>query len=115
MSITPARIESRLLELSKEIDESHEDLVKAENEYNLAKASLEINMAKSRMKNAHPDLKMTAVMREDQALIDNESNHIRLAQAEAVVKASRANVQRIRTQVDIARSIAVSVRTSMEM
>lgn len=115
MSITPARIESRLLELSKEIDESHESLVTAENEYNLAKASLEINMAKSRMKNSHPDLKMTAVMREDQAIIDNEANHLRLAQAEAIVKATRANVQRIRTQVDIARSIAVSVRTSMEM
>ena len=38
-----------------------------------------------------------------------------MATAEALVRASRANAQRIRTQVDIARSIGTSVRTSMDI
>ena len=115
MSITPQKVEQRLYELSKEIDESHDDLVNAENEYHVAKASYEIAMAKSRMKNSHTDMKMTAIQREDQAIIENGEQHMRLAIAEATVKAMRANTQRIRTQVDIARSISVSVRASLEM
>jgi hypothetical protein len=113
--ITPVKIEQRLYELSKEIDISHGELINAENEYHISKAAFEINMAKSRMKNSQIDMKMTAVQREDQALIENSEAHMKLAIAEATVKAARGNVTRIRTQVDIARSIGTSVRTSMEM
>jgi hypothetical protein len=35
--------------------------------------------------------------------------------SEAVVKATRANMQRIKTQIDIARSVGTSVRSSMEI
>lgn len=113
--ITPQKIENRLYELSKEIDTSHTELVNAENEYHVSKAAFEISMAKSRMKNSHIDMKMTATQREDQALIENSEAHMKLAIAEATVKACRGNVTRIRTQVDIARSIGTSVRTSMEL
>jgi lipopolysaccharide biosynthesis regulator YciM len=113
--ITPVKIEQRLYELSKEIDISHGELINAENEYHVSKAAFEISMAKSRMKNSHIDMKMTAVQREDQALIENSEAHMKLAIAEATVKAARGNVTRIRTQVDIARSIGTSVRTSLEM
>lgn len=115
MSLTPQQVERRLLELSKEIDESHQDLMSAEQTYHVSKASYEISMAKSRMNKSHPDFKLTAVQREDEALIDNAEQHMNLAIAEAAVKAARANVQRIRTQVDIARSVSVSVRASMEI
>jgi hypothetical protein len=115
MSITPQKVEQRLYELSKEVDESHKELVNAENQYHVAKASFEIAMAKSRIKNSHTDMKMTASQREDQALIENGEQSMQLAIAEATVKAMRANTQRIRTQVDIARSISVSVRSSMEL
>jgi hypothetical protein len=37
-----------------------------------------------------------------------------MATVEAMVKASRANAARLKTQVDIARSIGTSVRTSMD-
>jgi hypothetical protein len=67
------------------------------------------------MKNSHSDLKMTATMREDQALIENEAMHLRLAIAEASVKASRANVNRIKTQVDITRSISSSIKATLEL
>jgi hypothetical protein len=53
--------------------------------------------------------------RDDLALLDNESLHTQIGFAEAAVKAARANAMRIKTQVEIARSIGTSVRTSMEI
>ena len=115
MALTPMQVEKRLLDLAKEIDEAHKELVSAESVYHIAKSALEIAMAKSRMSASHPDFKLTSIQREDQALIDNAEQHMQLAIAEAQVKAARANANRIRTQVDIARSISVSVRASLEL
>lgn len=115
MSLTPMQVEKRLIDLSLEIDEAHKDLVACEHKYHTAKASLEIAMARSRMAVAHPDHKLTSAQREDMALIDNADQHMNLSIAESSVKAARANANRIRTQVDIARSISVSVRASMEI
>jgi hypothetical protein len=113
--ITPAQVEKRLVELSKELDEAHTDLIEAENEFHISKAQYEVAMAKSRITNSHPDMKMTATMREDQALLDNELLHTRVALAEAQVKASRANSARLRTQVDITRSVSSSIKSSMDL
>lgn len=115
MSLTPMQVEKRLVDLTKEVDEAHKELVTAEQVYHTRKASLEISMARSRMSVSHPDFKLTSAQREDQALIDNAEQHMELAISEAQVKAARANANRIRTQVDIARSISVSVRASMEL
>lgn len=115
MSLTPMQVEKRLVDLTKEVDEAHKDLVAAEQVYHTCKASLEIAMARSRMSVSHPDFKLTSAQRDDQALIDNAEQHMQLAISEAQVKAARANANRIRTQVDIARSISVSVRASMEL
>ena len=113
--ITPAKVEARLIELSKEIDECHKDLIKTESDYHVTKAAYEIAMAKSRLKNAHTDLKMTVAMREDQALFDNEALHLNIAGLEAQVKAIRANANRLKTQVDITRSISSSLKASMDL
>lgn len=115
MSITPMQIEKRLTDLSREIEEAHKDLINAEQVYHVAKATLEISMARARMSVSHPDIKLTSVQREDEALIQNAEQHMNLAMAEAQVKAARANANRIRTQVDIARSVSVSVRSSMDI
>lgn len=115
MSITPMQIEKRLTDLSREIEEAHNQLVSAEQTYHMTKAELEIAMARSRMAVAHPDHKLTSVQREDMALLENSEAHMNLAIAEAQVKAARANNNRIRTQVDIARSISVSVRSSLDL
>ena len=87
MSLTPQQVERRLLDLSKEIDESHQELVTAEQTYHVAKASYEIAMARSRMNKSHPDFKLTVVQREDEALIDNAEAHMNLAIAEALKNA----------------------------
>jgi hypothetical protein len=113
--ITPQKIESRLYELSKEIDESHEDLVNSESAYYTTKATYEIELAKARLKYAQVDMKMTVSQREDNALMECSDLHMKLAITEATVKSARANAMRIKTQVEITRSIVTSVRTSMEV
>jgi 4-hydroxy-3-methylbut-2-en-1-yl diphosphate synthase IspG/GcpE len=117
--VTPAQIEARLYALSKEIDEAHEELAKAESDYNQAKSTYEISMAKSRMtyasKSSPTGKNYTVQERDDLALIDNEQLHMHIGITEASVKAARANASRIKTQVEIARSIGTSVRTSMDL
>jgi len=49
------------------------------------------------------------------ALVSAEDLHLQMSIAEAMVRAARSNAARIRTQVDIARSVGTSVRTSMEL
>jgi len=116
--VTPAQIEKRLYDLSKEIDESHSELVEVESHYNSFKAQYEIAMARTRMnyaiKSAPTGKNYTVQERDDIALLENEELHLRVAMAEAQVKAARANATRIKTQVEIARSIGTSVRSSLE-
>jgi len=116
--VTPVQVEARLKDLSKLIDEAHNDLVDAEAVYHRHKADYEIAMAKSRMlyamKSAPSGKNYTVGEREDMALLENEEMHQTVAGDEAIVKANRANVARLRVQVDIARSIGTSVRTGMD-
>jgi len=118
MSVTPMQVEARLLQLSKEIDEAQFALNDAEKQYFTAKADLEIALAHSRknMMGARTEAgkALTATEREDLALLENEDLHRLMASAEILVRACRGNVARIKEQVDIARSIGTSVRTSME-
>lgn len=117
--ITPQMVEIRLKELSKEIDDAHSQLIESESHYLSTKAQYEIAIAKTRLslarRSAPNGKNYTIAEREDLAIIENEELHLRIASAEALVKASRANAQRIRTQVDIARSVGTSVRTSMDV
>ena len=114
MSITPEQVETRLKELSKQVDEAQEQLSAAEHEYFMAKAGYEIALAKSRLVLGSQGVK-TVGEREDRALVINEDLASRLAIAEAKVRAARGNSQRVREQVDIARSIGTSVRAAMDL
>lgn len=111
--VTPQAIENRLATLSKEVDEAHKFLEEAEYKYHKAKTAYEIEMAHSRMKLAHEKMRVQDI--QDTALIFCREQYEALNAAEATVKAARANATRIRTQVDIARSIGTSVRASIEM
>lgn len=115
MTITPQQIEARLYELSVALDDAHAELVSDESRFHTLTADYEIGLAKSRIKHSQRDMKITVALREDLALVENEPVYRALCESEAKVKASRANVNRLRVQVDIARSIAVSVRASMEI
>ena len=118
-TVTPMQVEARLISLSKEIDSAQVDLNEAEKQYFTIKAQYEIALAKSRKalagaKNSEGK-SLTATEKEDSALIENEDLHLQMASAEILVRASRGNASRIKTQVDIARSIGSSVRSSLEL
>lgn len=117
--ITPAQIEARLYTLSKEIDEAHQMLVDTEREFHETTAYYEVDLARSRMtmasKSSPTGKNYTVGEREDMALIENAESHFKIATIEAQVRAARANVQRLKTQVEIARSMSASVRNSMEL
>jgi hypothetical protein len=117
--ITPAMVEQKLRGLSKEVDEAHKNLVEVETIYHSIKAEYEIAMAKSRMTfatHSSPTGKnYTVGEREDMALIQNEELHKDLSIVQAKVLATRANTNRLKMQVDIARSVGTSVRTSMDL
>jgi hypothetical protein len=116
--VTPMQVERRLLQLSRELDESQEALVAAEHGYMKAKSEFEIESAAARMKERDFALnrggKITINELDDRAILHCRVQLQKLNIAEAVVRAERANAVRIRTQIDIARSIGTSVRKSME-
>lgn len=117
--VTPQQIESRLYALSKEVDQAHQDLVECEADFHKTTAEYEVSMARSRIafagKSSPTGRNYTVTEREDMALIENAEQHYAIAITEAKVKAARANVSRLKTQVEIARSMSASVRTSMEL
>lgn len=110
--ITPAQIESRLLQLSKEIDEAQKDLSDVEVKYAQAKTAFELAVAASRLSRAGD--KLTVQQKEDEALIENADKFQNVEILEATVRAMRGNVARIKIQVEIARSVGTSVRSSWE-
>ena len=117
--VTPQQIEQRLYDLSKEVDLAHKDLTETEMKFHTGTAEYEISMARSRLelagKSSPSGRNYTVAEREDMALVANADKHLAINQIEALVKASRANVKRIETQVKIAQSMSASVRSSMEL
>jgi hypothetical protein len=117
--VTPAQVEKRLYDLSKEIDDIQQNLATVEKAYFETKATYEIELARARMtyasKSAPNGKNYTVQEREDMALIQCEDLHFQLASLEATVRSQRANASRVKTQVDIARSIGTSVRTAMDV
>lgn len=117
--VTPQQIESRLYALSKEVDEAHQSLVEAEMAFHKGTAEYEVAMARTRIslagKSSPNGRNYTVAEREDMAVIENQDQHFAMAVHEATVKAARANVGRLKTQVEIARSMSASVRSSMEL
>jgi hypothetical protein len=117
--VTPAQVEARLYELSKELDDVQKYSEQVEKTYFETKAAYEIGLAKTRMKYASISnangKNYTVQERQDLALIENEQLHFQMASIDATVRAVRGNISRIGKQVDIARSIGTSVRTSLEI
>lgn len=114
MAVTPEAIENRLVALSKEVDEAHADLVRAETMFHKAKAEFELAIARERLRQIGvTGLRVQDIA--DKALVACSGEYAALQTAEAVVKAARANANRLRTQVDIARSVGTSVRAALDL
>ena len=113
--ITPTQVEKRLVDLSAEVDLAHSELATAEEKYFVAKSNFEIAIAKARLDApTQTGLKLTVQNKDDLATLATQTELKELAISEAIVKSARANVNRLRTQVDIARSVGTSVRISMD-
>ncbi len=111
--VTPLAIENRLMALSKEVDEANDFLSASEMNYHKAKTDYELAIAKVRLSMRESKLRVQDV--QDTALLSCAIEYQQLNINEAIVKSARANATRIRTQVDIARSIGTSVRASLEI
>lgn len=113
------QIERRLIDLGKELNDSHIDLQAAEHAYMSAKANWEITSSgcrlKIRSKYLEKGSKVTVGEVEDEMIVSSKNELMDYYTSEAIVKCARANGSRIRTQIEIARSVSASVRTSMEM
>lgn len=116
--ITPMQVERRLLQLSKELDEATQMLHNAEHGYMDSKTTYELAAAKARMHHKqraiNRGIKATVQEIDDESLLACREELTMLNTTEAIVRSARANLARIRTQIDIARSIGTSVRASME-
>lgn len=84
-----------------------------------SKTEYEIAAARARMKfkqrSIDRGVKVTVQEIDDEALIECRDELTKLNTSEAVVRSTRANVSRVRTQIDIARSVGTSVRAAMEV
>lgn len=117
--VTPAQVEQRLLTLSREYDASHKELEEAELKYANAKSLWEINSARVRLsiraKAIDAGRKLTVQEIDDEAMVRCQDELMALNTCEAIVKAARANATRVRTQIDIARSVGTSVRAALDL
>jgi hypothetical protein len=70
--LTPAMVERRLYELSKEVDRAQQMLSEAEMEVARIGADYELSMARSRTYLSNGDKKLTERQKQDYALVENE-------------------------------------------
>lgn len=117
--ITPAQVENRLLQLSREYDEAHKELEQSEIGYANAKSLWEITSARTRLsiqaKALDSGKRITVQERDDEAVVRCQHELMAVNISEAKVRAARANANRLRTQIDIARSVGTSVRAAMDL
>lgn len=106
---TPAQVEQRLYQLSDELDAAVVEVQQAETDYLTAKSNYEIAFARAYMTVDGKNMRE----REARALLACVEQREELVRAEALVKAHKANSQRIYTHVDIARSVSVIVRAGI--
>ena len=116
---TPMAIERRLKQLGVELDEANQQLADAELNYMTSKATYEVHSAAERMnikrRASEAGLKVTIAEVEDEAILACQDDMANYYTSEAIVRAARSNISRVKTQVDIARSIGTSVRVSMDL
>lgn len=111
--VTPQSIENRLIQLEGAIDYAYDYAAKQEISYQDAKTAYELAMAASRT--TPTESKRGVQEKEDYALLENRSEYEEMMAALGLVKAARGNLERLRIQVDITRSLGATLRSAMEM
>ena len=107
--VTPVQVEARQRALGAELDEATGAVAESESAYLGAKTDYEIAFARAIIRAEGPN----AAIREAQATLITENELRALRATEATWRALKANVDRVRVQVDIARSVGTIVKSSM--
>ena len=117
--VTPAEVEAKLISQSRELQEAHDKLEAAEISYGQSKPEWDLQSAKTRLavraRANESGRKMTVQEIDDEALIRCELEYIAFCSADAMVRVARANVSRIKVQIDITRSVGTAVRAAMDI
>lgn len=119
MILTEAQLADRFITLTRELNDATDALVAAERAYYDAKATYEIAVSRAVMqvgeRYANKGVKATVQEREAEATLMTANELQVLYGSEAVVRGMRANVNRINTHIDIARSMSALTRSAMSM
>ena len=113
--LTPGDVEKRFNELSIELDEAQQELEGAESEYYLSKVEHELAWARKFLSLKGEEQRRTVGELDAEATLGTEHSARRLAAASARQRSSRSNVDRIKVQIDLARSLGTSVRAALEL
>jgi hypothetical protein len=111
--LTPQDVEIKLHNLAEELEDVYLELKEAEYAFYTSKTALEVGKARSLLLSLGD--KMTVAERDAHVTVECESfiheNNVALA----MVNAGRKNFDRIKTQIEIARSQSSIIRTALEM
>jgi hypothetical protein len=113
--LTLIDIEVRLYELSGELDAATVECADHEYTFHLAEAKLEVAKAKSFLSIDPMDRKITVDEKKAKTISETSDLIIAHAEAKARIMASRRNCERLRVQIDIARSQGSLIKSSMEL
>ena len=117
--VTPAQVEQKLIQLSRELDEAHEQLEASEYRSVKAETDYEIGIAEQRMRIGQRALeagrKVTVQEKEDEALVFCADLYTENNFAGASVRVARANARRLSIQIDITRSVGTAVRAALDL
>ena len=113
--LTPVQIEQQLRLLSRRLEESQKEAERVEGAYGHAVYEFEKKKARLVLELKAGTEKFTVAETEATVLIEADVERWAVVEAEIAKNINRTNIQKLRTQSELARSVAVSVRTSMGM
>lgn len=113
--LTPIQIEHHLRSLSRQLDESQAQAERTERQYALAVYEFEKAKARIVLELRDSGVKWSVAETEAKVLLDADKERFAVVEAQIALNINKANIQKLRTQSELARSVAVSVRTSMGM
>lgn len=109
--VTPVQVEQNLRALSRDVDDAYRSLYTAERTYLNAKTAHALAWSKAFLRAEGTN----AEARKAEATVAAEPELLALTAAEAVAKSARIAVERLRVQVDLARSQSSLVKSALEL
>lgn len=113
--LTPYDVERRLIALSAKLEQATNHLIEMEELYSAENSAYELACARNRLALAGGAEKLTVQEKEARTLIECEEERIRRDYADAQLKAAKAVLKQIYTDIDVWRSVGSSVRAAVDI